>query len=395
MLIKSQSLPILALVVVSFGQLMVSIIHGFFISAIPISLTIYIFAITLLAIYISHNNFIIYKNRVVLFDLVVFMFVIMIVISYLSSPAIYAANSKLLSTWYLIFIPSTIMIFGCLSIKEKKPDLLISIAKNISLASIFIAGPMFYFGFSIEAGRDFTIIGIENSIWFGRYVGITLLILLLTFNGNLNIYYKHLHIYIIILAIILLYKAGARGPILGVLVAVALLRLKRTMIVMISLGMLFLLISNEMKISFNLEAILLSMNDFSSIVRISHYQYVINQFLDIPLWGYGYGSYGLLYLGDDVVFHPHNLLLEVLFEMGLISLLLLIYMIASSLKQARNSEILKGSLIFMLINSMVSGDIPGNFGLFVMMMFIRYWTSIAQAPSVNRMQIPQKNKRLV
>lgn len=372
-----------------FGQLMFSILNSVFISAIPVSLSIYIVAIILLAVYFTHNDFIWYKQKIILFDLAVFMFLIMILISYLFSPAIYAANSKLFSTFYLIFLPSVIIVFGCLSIKEKQPDLLVSIAKNFSLISIFIASSMFYFGFAMDVDGKFTVIGVDNSIWFGRYVAIILLVLLLTFKGN----NKYLHIILIILAISLLYKSGARGPMLGVLVTVILLRLNRFMIVTISLGMLLLLIMIGINFSFNVNTLLLSMNDFSSIARIDYYQFVINQFLEIPLWGYGYGSYGLLYLGDDVVFYPHNLLLEVLYEMGLISLLFIIYMIASSLKRARNSEVLRAVLIFVLINSMVSGDIPGNFGLFVIMIFIRFWISIAHESGLNKVQILQENQR--
>jgi O-antigen ligase len=389
MLIKYKSLPILAFVILISGQLVFSIAHGLFMDFVPISLLIYIFAIILLIIYFPHNNFIFYKKKIAFFDLAAFIFITMIVISYSFSPATFAANSKLVSTFYLILLPSLTIIFGFLSIKEKQSDKLILIAKNFSIVSIFIASSIFYFGAEVEVGVKSTIIGIDNSIWFARYVGILLLVLLLTFKVNS----KYLHIISIILAIILLYQSGSRGPILGVLISVALLRLNRTVFVMILLSMFLLIIIGIN--SFNgVKELLLSMNDFSSLERIQHYQFVFNQLLEIPFFGYGYGSYGLMYLGSDIIFYPHNLFLEVLYEMGIFALVLIIYMIASSLKRANNLEILKGILIFMLFNSMVSGNIPGNYGLFSIMVFIRCWESIPQEYSLNRMRKPKKNKNL-
>ena len=323
MLIKYKSLPILAFVILISGQLVFSIAHGLFMDFVPISLLIYIFAIILLIIYFPHNNFIFYKKKIAFFDLAAFIFITMIVISYSFSPATFAANSKLVSTFYLILLPSLTIIFGFLSIKEKQSDKLILIAKNFSIVSIFIASSIFYFGAEVEVGVKSTIIGIDNSIWFARYVGILLLVLLLTFKGS----NKYLHIVLIILSIDLLYQSGSRGAALAVLISVALLRLNRTVFVMILLSMFLLIIIGIN--SFNgVKELLLSMNDFSSLERIQHYQFVFNQLLEIPFFGYGYGSYGLMYLGSDIIFYPHNLFLEVLYEMGIFALVLIIYMIA-------------------------------------------------------------------
>ena len=381
--ISYRSLPVFALVVVIFGQLLLSILHGIFFSVVPVSLLIYMVSTSLLLIYLLHNRYIIYQQKLELFDLAVFMFVAAIFVSYLLSPSTEAANTKLFSTFYLIFLPSIIVTLGCLAIRDRQSRLFEEISRNFSLVSILFATLVFELGFANEVDGEFTIIGIDNTIWFGRYVAVILLVLLLTFKGSI----KLLHVTLVILAISLLIQSGARGPMLGVLVSFAILRLNRPMVALLLVGLVSAGIAVGSSFSYSIDAFLSSINDFSSIARVNYYRYVLEQVLEIPFWGYGYGSFGLKYMGEDITLYPHNLFLEVLFEMGHLSLLLVFYLIVSSLRRACDSDILRGVLIFLLVNSMVSGDVTSNFGLFVIIVFIRFWVGEGHETDVGRKQV--------
>ncbi|WP_340152810.1 hypothetical protein [uncultured Marivirga sp.] len=64
--------------------------------------------------------------------------------------------------------------------------------------------------------------------------------------------------------------------------------------------------------------------------RIEHYNFsfekITNGFSEF-LFGYGFGSYGIYKLGQDIKLYPHNILLEMLFEVGLVGTSLLIMFI--------------------------------------------------------------------
>ena len=185
--IKSKALVSLAIITLLLGQLVFSIIHGVSSNLVPTSLSIHLGAFFLLVIYMFHRKFIIYKNSNELFDLIFILFIMMIVVSYVLTPSQIAANEKMFSTIYLTLIPLVFLWVVFLSVRAINEELLVSMAQKFSITSIFIASVIFYLGFSqvdLDSGK-YTIIGVDNSIWFGRYVGVLLLVLLLTFDrGN-------------------------------------------------------------------------------------------------------------------------------------------------------------------------------------------------------------------
>ena len=78
------------------------------------------------------------------------------------------------------------------------------------------------------------------------------------------------------------------------------------------------------------------------------------------LFGSGIGSFGLLYSGEDGKLHPHNIILEVWFDLGLIGLILLgiavaVPIIASS-KNRLEKSIPAVVLIYVLLNYLKSGS---------------------------------------
>lgn len=96
-----------------------------------------------------------------------------------------------------------------------------------------------------------------------------------------------------------------------------------------------------------------------------------------PLLGYGVGSFGAVYLGvADVPIYPHNLILEILVEQGVLGLGLFTLAVCQGWRALGPVYALRNDpwrmLVLMLfvhafVNAMFSGDIPGNRVLFAMM----------------------------
>lgn len=103
---------------------------------------------------------------------------------------------------------------------------------------------------------------------------------------------------------------------------------------------------------------LISGSDKSSLGRFNQYVYAINMIMASGLtaiFGYGIGSFGLLYQGVDERSYPHNILLEVWFELGLIGLILLCLIIFLGYKSTK-MIIIKSILFYLILNLMKSNS---------------------------------------
>jgi hypothetical protein len=99
----------------------------------------------------------------------------------------------------------------------------------------------------------------------------------------------------------------------------------------------------------------------SITARIYHYRFSIEKIfksLDKTIFGYGVGSYGVMFTGKDSRGYPHNILLETWFEIGLIGVVLLIYFIIAYIKNFQyNNLFVFAALIFLLLNLMKSSSL--------------------------------------
>lgn len=111
----------------------------------------------------------------------------------------------------------------------------------------------------------------------------------------------------------------------------------------------------------------------SAATRVSFYRTALSQWMESPLFGNGAGSWPVLALGLDVRGYPHNLILEVLAELGLVGLVLLSiligYGISTSQSGARPRWTPISIMLVMLfinaaLNAMVTGDVTDNRFLF-------------------------------
>lgn len=94
-------------------------------------------------------------------------------------------------------------------------------------------------------------------------------------------------------------------------------------------------------------AVLFSGSDKSSQGRLDAMAYALGNSIDSFgnfLFGHGIGSFGVLYLGIDGRAYPHNLFIELLFELGLVGLAIVVFLVIFSFLSA-----LRGKKIFVVL----------------------------------------------
>lgn len=115
--------------------------------------------------------------------------------------------------------------------------------------------------------------------------------------------------------------------------------------------------------------------DESAMARVSEYKFVLDKFMDEPskyIFGYGIGSYGQERVHKDIRAHPHNILLETLFELGFLGLLLLLLFIFSIISKIsrlnwqtdKNYKIVVIIIMLLFLNAMKSSSLDGQRDLF-------------------------------
>jgi O-antigen ligase len=81
------------------------------------------------------------------------------------------------------------------------------------------------------------------------------------------------------------------------------------------------------------------------------------------LFGNGIGSFGIHYSGEDVREYPHNIFLEILFELGIVALILFcVFLFLPFL--FKRMLVFKVLVLYFLLNALKSGDLTGLWLLF-------------------------------
>jgi O-antigen ligase len=188
--------------------------------------------------------------------------------------------------------------------------------------------------------------------------------------------------------------SGGRSPILGVLASMMLplalgLRFAGRQLVVskaavVSIGLFLLmaiaLVQVAADYSENLRAfdrfnVLFSKEQGAHTARLEYWRAAWHFWLDHPVFGNGIASFPVRYFGFDVDRHPHNLILEVLVEFGLIGLLLLAGLAVTavrgtSVRRLREDPVLMCAAmlcISMFLSAMTSSDITGNRNFFALL----------------------------
>lgn len=115
-------------------------------------------------------------------------------------------------------------------------------------------------------------------------------------------------------------------------------------------------------------AVLFSGSDKSSQGRLEAMSYALESSVESVsafLFGHGIGSFGVLYLGIDGRAYPHNLFIELLFELGIIGLLLVVFLlIFTFLRALKGKKIFIVLFVFCFLNAMKSSNLTDLWVLF-------------------------------
>lgn len=216
-----------------------------------------------------------------------------------------------------------------------------------------------------------------NPIWMARYFG-DLFICTFMYECYFDKQRKNIirGSFILLLSAMLLLVMGSKGPIVAVVIAIGcfLLTQKESGVkkayLFVAAG--FALIACIYYVhSRGLESLegffrISSMLNDKWGSRLHRYGYTLRWIGYNPILGYGLGSWGLNYIGVDIYDYPHNSLLEIWYETGIVPLLLFISIIISGIVRVKRSESKSAHIfcilmIYYFVNSLFSGGIlTGN-----------------------------------
>lgn len=247
---------------------------------------------------------------------------------------------------------------------------------------IYGLNQLYYKGIEAYNPKPFRFsLGEINPIWYGRILGIFIISLLYIYATHKS-KFKYFSIIFIFPAMFLMLSTGSRGPLLALTFSLIIflflcnnIRLSRRLLLFIFLGIFFIVVYNFMPQYIKHKVV--SYNDESVSIRLKYYPSSIVRFLKNPLMGVGTGGYeAQAYLIEDSSFrkYPHNIILEIIAEMGLFGLSLFVYFLFSvykiskklfhlTYKNPKYRPIFAWSFCiftFSLLNSMVSGDLISN-----------------------------------
>jgi len=284
--------------------------------------------------------------------------------------------------------------FGAIFIIRDSNSLRLFLSTLITVA-VFMAIDAAFSSYSLTVRNFITGFG-SNYIALARISGIALLsIMSLTLIDQRG---KPATAMLLIVSVLLFWSmmaAGARGPVVAFFISVLFLlfcsvwampeiRIERFGV---KLAAAIIIMSVLIFIFFNKIGIRVIWDRFTTLMyeqgggesalqRWEHYHHAVESIKTFPLIGQGTGSFGLSYHGEDIRAYPHNILLELGSENGIIGigLFLIIAGYAFGIKMVKLltatgvERIFTRALLvlgfFMLFNSMFSGDINDNRMLF-------------------------------
>jgi len=191
-----------------------------------------------------------------------------------------------------------------------------------------------------------------------------------------------------IFSIVLLFGLGSRGALIFLLITLIIwkwksmvqrvmrFKLKKKALRILTIATLTLpiiLITQYQRIA---DFLYLGVVRFQSLFRVSRDQSLQGRFERISFaiedifssfstifFGNGIGSFGILYTGTDVREYPHNIFLEVLFELGIVALILFCVFLFLPFLYKRQM-VFKVLVLYFLLNALKSGDLVGLWLLF-------------------------------
>lgn len=273
--------------------------------------------------------------------------------------------------------------------------------EEVRLKRFLIALFVFSFWFASEglimmfSAQDVYFISIlgGNYLGFGRVLGIGIILLLgFLFFTQMSSFRRSVCLVLAIVYIYLMFYSGGRGPLLAtvfscsliVLLSIRLtstdLRLKRYLFPLIGLVaagavyIVYLFQTDALPTTLYRIALLFHSGDMgdSAEARVDHIFQAISLWSEKPVFGHGIGAWPVINGEIDSRYYPHNIILELLVELGIVGFVMLAALVVYAFRGFTFRIMRRRGLyaiIYMLflhaaLNALVSGDLADNRFLF-------------------------------
>lgn len=242
---------------------------------------------------------------------------------------------------------------------------------------VFLAISMFHLAAYVVSPsiHDRLEFGVFNPIWIGRAVFELVLIAVIILEMK-----RSTCIILFLCALFVTYAAGSKGAIVSFAVAFlfwhvsqnpsGIVKIRRLLLPVLAIsGLIYLIFQVSDVDSYLIQRFFMAVPDGSSdniieesraIVWPTTLQLLVTQDTSTLLFGNGLGEFGTMYFGKatDFRFYPHNLLLEIVSEFGLVVFLMVTIYIGKLLYFSKSK--FKFIFIYFLCNAMFSGDLLLN-----------------------------------
>jgi len=302
---------------------------------------------------LKRKNFLVIFNRPFQYFILLSLYLIL---SWFLMTNSKVSDDKLMVYLYAVFFPMVI-IFLCsitISYSFENYNRNVNFA-IISYTSIWLSFLMVIVGLADYFNGRLMGLGIDNPIWYGRLLGIPILAAL--FFGR-KYFFKWLTIFA---GLILVYQTGSRAVLLGLFLCFFIYGHQRKKFSRLLYFIIPIVIS---VIALYLVATEGYGNVHSVAHRFAYWKVGLEMFFNSPFLGAGLGNFGLAYGDNSTLEYPHNIIIEILAELGLVGLIMFTLFVVSVLKNSNKHKFLTMTFIFFLFNAMFSGDISTNNHLF-------------------------------
>jgi O-antigen ligase len=290
--------------------------------------------------------------------LVYVLFVAITSILYLTSSNGLSGKIKFQNYFAIVFL-SLALIY--LSIFQTSKKWTISEVNKIyfyyfKYSTLFVVVVFVFFGF-IDDNARYIIPGLSNPIWISRHVAAGLMVYIIynfTEKNTMNIFSL---LYLIVGFTVLIYT-GSRAPVIALFICIFLYLNKIKRVSKVGIGTVIFVLSVLLYYSYNFSSSYLFEGNFYSLHhRLEAIKFTFEQ--PLKIFGNGISSFGYVFTGEDLDLYPHNIFAELYFEFGVIGIIYFVILTYAVFKSYKNS--IPGLIaLYYYINSMVSGDIPGN-----------------------------------
>lgn len=304
------------------------------------------------------------------------IFIVYVLLSNIYTFSVIAAEEKTTNIIYAIMIPWIILSMGLSLIPKERFNLRLFECKlfKTSHMLLFLSLVLFLIGATqiFEPGRV-GLIGMINPIWCGRIFAC--LLLYITYDIFYNKQRTFINYISFLFGFYLLLESGSRGPLVAYILTSCIFFLYTTPLkkIIIIFGIFVILL---WLVAIYIGGRMFDISIFSSLHRIDFFEFIFGNTQHNLYLGNGIGTFGLMYLNEDIIAYPHNIFLEIFFEFGMIGLLLFMAILYVFFKHfALNCITL--TVCFFFFNSLFSGDLSSNNFLFLFLYISTYFKDVS------------------